>query len=165
MKSLATWCVRHRIVVVVIWLIALVGMTLLSQSVGTAYSNSFSLPHTESTQALDLLQAAAPSQAGDQERIVFHTTDGTPVTDPAVQSTIETMMAKVQALPHVSVVEGPYTPEGARQISADKRTAFINVTFDVQGQNVTTEQAKQFVNTAVAAAGPNLQVAVSGQIA
>ena len=165
MKSLATWCVRHRIVVVVIWLIALVGMTLVSQAVGTAYSNSFSLPHTESTQALDLLQAAAPSQAGDQERIVFHTTDGTPVTDPAVQSTIEAMMTKVGALPHVTVVEGPYTPIGARQISADKTTAFINVTFDVQGQNVTTEQSKHFVATATSAAGPNLEVAVSGQIA
>ena len=57
MKSLATWCVRHRVVVVVLWVVALVGMTALSQSVGTAYSNSFSLPHTESTQALDLLQA------------------------------------------------------------------------------------------------------------
>ena len=165
MKSLATWCVRHRIVVVVIWLIALVGMTLVSQAVGTAYSNSFSLPHTESTQALDLLQAAAPSQAGDQERIVFHTTDGTPVTDPAVQSTIEAMMTKVGALPHVTVVEGPYTSIGARQISADKTTAFINVTFDVQGQNVTTEQSKHFVATATSAAGPNLEVAVSGQIA
>jgi len=165
MKSLATWCVRHRVVVVVVWLVALVGMTLLSQAVGTAYSNSFSLPHTESTQALDLLQAAAPRQAGDQERIVFHTTDGTPVTDPAVQSPVEAMMAEVAKLPHVSVVEGPYTPFTAHQISADKRTAFINVTFDVQGQNVTTAEAKTFVNTALSAQSRTLQVAVSGQVA
>jgi len=165
MKSLATWCVRHRAVVVVVWLVALIGMSLLSQTVGTAYSNSFSLPHTESTQALDLLQAAAPRQAGDQERIVFHTTDGTPVTDPAVQASIESMMAEVAKLPHVSVVEGPYTPVGAHQISADKRTAFVNVTFDVQGQNVTTAQAKTFVSTALTAQGKNLQVAVSGQVA
>ena len=165
MKSLATWCVRHRLVVVILWLLALVGMSLLSQSVGTAYSNSFSLPHTESTQALDLLQAAAPRQSGDQERIVFHTTDGTPVTDPAVQASIETMMAKVGQLPHVTVVTGPYTPIGARQISADKQTAFINVTYDVQAQNVTTTQAKQLVNTALTAQGSTLQVAVSGQIA
>ena len=165
MKSLATWCVRHRRVVVLLWIAALLGMTLLSQTVGTAYSNSFSLPHTESTQALDLLQAAAPRQAGDQERIVIHTTDGTPVTDPAVQATVEAMMAKVGLLPHVSVVEGPYTPVGAHQISADKQTAFINVTFDVQGQNVTTAHAKAFVNTALTAQGPHLQVAVSGQVA
>ena len=165
MKSLATWCVRHRLVVVLLWVVALVGMTLLSQGVGTAYSNSFSLPNTESTQALNLLQAAAPRLAGDQERIVFHTTDGTPVTDPAVEATINTMITKVQALPHITMVESPYSPLGAHQISADKQTAFINVTFDVQGQNVSTQQSKDFVNAALTAQSKTLQVAVSGQIA
>lgn len=165
MKSLATWCVRHRVVVVVLWLTALIGMTLLSQSVGTAYSNSFSLPHTESTQALDVLRAAAPRQAGDQERIVFHTTNGALVTDPVVETAITTMIAKVQNVPHVTVVESPYSAVGSHQINADRRTAFINVTFDVQGQSVTVPESKQFVNAALTAQGPDLRVAVSGQIA
>ncbi len=165
MKSLATWCVRHRIAVVVLWLIALVGMSVLSQTVGTSYSNSFSLPHTESTQALDLLQAAAPRQAGDQERIVFHTTDGTAVTDLSVMDPVNAMIAKVAALPHVTVVTSPYTPLGARQISADKRTAYVNVTFDTQPQNYTTPESKAFVAAATSAQGPHLEVAVSGQIA
>jgi len=165
MKSLATWCVRHRVVVVVLWVVALVGMSALSQSVGTAYSNSFSLPHTESTQALDLLQAAAPRQAGDQERIVFHTTDGRPVTDPTVEAAINEMLTKVGRIPHVTVVQSPYSALGAHQVSADGRTAFVNVTFDVQGQNVSTAESKAFVNAALTAQSSNLQVAVSGQIA
>ena len=69
--------------VLLFWLVALVGASFLSKSVGTAYSNSFSLPNTESTQALSLLQSAAPKQSGDREQIVFHTTGGTKVTDPA----------------------------------------------------------------------------------
>ena len=88
MKSLATWCVRHRVAVLLLWLAALVGMTLLSQSVGTAYSNNFSLPNTPSTQALKSVQDAEPSIAGDREQIVFHTTDGTKVTSPAVQAAV-----------------------------------------------------------------------------
>ena len=151
MKSLATWCVRHRVVVVILWIAALVVVTLVSKGAGTAYSNSFSLPQTESTQALQLLQAAAPKQAGDQERIVFHTTDGTPVTDPAVKASVDAMAAKIGQLPHVTVVSSPYTPLGAHQISADGQTAFLNVTFDVLGQNVTAAQAKTFVNTALTA--------------
>ena len=165
MKSLATWCVRHRVAVAVLWLIALIGMTALSQTVGSAYSNGFSLPHTESSQALDLLQSAAPQQSGDQERIVFHTTNGTLVTDPSVEASINTMIAKVEKLPHVSVVQSPYTPIGSHQISADQKTAFINVTFDVQGQSVSTPKSKVFVDTALTAQGPGLQVAVSGMIA
>ena len=90
MKSLASWCVRHRVVVLLLWLVALLGTGFLSQSIGTAYSNSFSLPNTESTQALSLLQSAAPNVAGDREQIVFHTTNGAKVTDPAVEASVTT---------------------------------------------------------------------------
>ena len=69
------------VIVLLLWLAALIGMTFISASVGTAYSNSFTLPNTPSTQALNLLQQSEPSIAGDREQIVFHTTDGTPVTD------------------------------------------------------------------------------------
>ena len=120
MKTLATWCVRHRVIVLLMWLAALIGMTVLSASVGTAFSNSFTLPNTESTQALNLLQSAAPSVAGDREQIVFHTTDGTKVTDPAVQSTVEAMLAKIQDVPHVTTVASPYGPRGQ---SRSARTA------------------------------------------
>ena len=140
MKSLATWCVRHRLVVVLLWIAALVGMTLLSQGVGTAYSNNFSLPHTESTEALELLQAAAPKQAGDQERIVFHTTDGIAGDRPGVQAAVDDMLAKVARSPtspsrRRQPLPAP-TVTASHQVSADGRTAFVNVTFDVQGQNV-----------------------------
>jgi len=182
MKSLATWCVRHRLVVALLWIAALVGMSVLSNGIGTAYSNNFSLPHTESTEALQLLQTAAPKQAGDQERIVLHTTDGSQVTSPEVTSTVDTMLTKVAAIPHVTTLQSPFvtaptelpgaTPgqtvtvlPGPTQVSANGQTAFVNVTFDVQGQNVDTTQAKDFVNAALTAQGPHLQVAVSGQIA
>jgi RND superfamily putative drug exporter len=165
MKVLASWCVRHRLIVVLLWLAALVGTSVLSASVGTAYSNSFSLPNTESTQALSLLQAAAPKQAGDREQIVFHTTGGAKVTDPAVQSSINTMLAKVEKVPHVSSVASPYDPLGSAQISANQTTAFATVTFDELGQNISTAVAKQLVSTAESANSPTIQVAVAGQVA
>ncbi len=165
MKSLATWCVRHRVIVLLIWLAALIGMTLISQAVGTAYNNTFSLPNTPSTQALNLLQASAPKIAGDREQIVFHTTDGSKVTDPEVMATVNTMLAKVKEVPHVSEITSPYSPQGANQISKDGRTAFATVTFDEQAQYISTPVAKQLVSTAQTANGPGLQVAVAGQIA
>jgi RND superfamily putative drug exporter len=165
MKSLATWCVRHRVIVLLLWLVALIGMLTLSGAVGTAYSNSFSLPNTPSTQALKLLQQAEPSIAGDREQIAFHTTDGSKVTSPEVMATVNEMLAKVQKVPHVTAITSPYSPLGAAQISKDGETAFATVTFDRQAQNISTSVAKQFVATAQTAAGPNLQVAVTGQVA
>jgi len=167
MKSLASWCVRHRVVVLLLWLVALLGTGFLSQSIGTAYSNSFSLPNTESTQALSLLQSAAPNVAGDREQIVFHTTNGAKVTDPAVEASVTTMLDKVARVPHVSNIASPYAPGGSAQISADQRTGFATVTFDRLEQNISTDVAKQFVNTAQSAhtGHPDLQVAVAGQVA
>ncbi len=165
MKRLASWCVRHRVIVLLLWLAALVLASGISQSVGTAYSNSFSLPNTESTNALALLQAAAPAVAGDREQIVFHTTDGTKVTDPSVEATVNTMLGKIKALPHVSTITSPFDPLGASQVSANGRTAFATVTFDELSQNISTNEAKTFVSTAQTAIGPNLQVAVAGQVA
>ncbi len=164
MKALASWCVRHRVIVVLLWLAALVGTGVLSQSVGTAYSNSFSLPNTESTQALSLLQSAAPSIAGDREQIVFHPTNGAKVTDPAVEAAVTTMLGNVKRLPNVSVIASPYGPTGSAQISANGTIAFATVTFDRLSQYISTTEAKQFVATAQRA-GPGLQVAVAGQVA
>jgi RND superfamily putative drug exporter len=165
MKALATWCVRHRVIVLLLWLTTLVGTILISNSVGTAYSNSFSLPNTESTKALNLLQSAAPKVAGDREQIVFHTTNGALVTDPSVEAAITTMLNEVKGVQHVSNITSPYGPEGSAQISADGRTGFATVTFDTQGQNISTSLAKHFVATAQKASGPGLQVAVAGQVA
>jgi RND superfamily putative drug exporter len=165
MKVLASWCVRHRLMVLLLWLAALIGTSVLSVSVGTAYSNSFSLPNTESTKALSLLQSAAPSVAGDREQIVFHTTDGSNINDPAVKASITTMLDKVHGLPHVSTITSPYGLGGSSQVSANGTTGFATVTFDRLSQYISTPEAKQFVATAQKAIGPTLQVAVAGQVA
>jgi hypothetical protein len=70
MRALAAWCFRHRRIVVVAWIAALVGLSAISQSVGSTYKDSFSLPGTQSFEALTLLQHAAPVASGDREQIV-----------------------------------------------------------------------------------------------
>ncbi len=164
MLSLARWCVRHRVLVLLLWLAALVGTTVISLTVGTAYSNNFSLPDTQSTRALALLQAASPSAAGDREQIVVHTTGGARVTDPQVVAKVDGMLAEVAKIPHVSnpTTSGPF---GYTQVSAEGTTAFRTVTFNVQPQYVPTAVAQQFVRTATAPAGGDLQIAVAGQVA
>ena len=57
MRTLAGWCVRHRRVVVLLWLLVLVGSFLMVQQVGTQYSDNFNFPHTESADAINLLKS------------------------------------------------------------------------------------------------------------
>ena len=63
MKSLARFAYRRRWLILVLWIILFLGMNALSQSFGTAYANTFTLPGTNSTHAL-----AAPA-VGLQEQV------------------------------------------------------------------------------------------------
>jgi putative drug exporter of the RND superfamily len=165
MRKLARWSFHHRWIVVGAWVAAFVVLFGVTKAVGTAYSNNFTLPDTESTQALRLLQAAAPQESGDTEQIVIGTSGGTQVTDPSVQRRIEAMLAEVAKLPHVSAVGSPYSVAGAQQVSPDGTVAFATVTLDEQAQDVSIAYAQRLVDTAEAGGGSGVVVAVSGQVA
>ncbi|WP_354598839.1 hypothetical protein R1Y80_35185 [Streptomyces sp. JL1001] len=83
MSALARWCYRHRLVVVALWIAVLAGLGLASTAAGTKASDSFSLPGTESSQALELLQETMPAQSGAKATVVWQS-DGD-VRDPAVR--------------------------------------------------------------------------------
>ena len=115
MKSLATWCVRHRVVVLLLWLAALVGMTVISQSVGTAYSNSFSLPNTESTQALDAAagrRAAASPATASRSSSTPPAAPRSPTRRSRPRST--PCWPRWQQVPHVTSIASPYGPARRR---------------------------------------------------
>src|ERR1700732_2681852 len=103
MRALAGWCVRHRRLVVVGWLVGLIGLSVLSQSVGSSYKDSFSLSGTQSFDALNLLKRVAPKASGDREQIVVSVKRGK-VTDPAVRSQVEAMLTKVATLGDVASI-------------------------------------------------------------
>jgi RND superfamily putative drug exporter len=149
----------------VFWVVAVIVVTVLSRFTGSSYSNSFSLPKTQSTEAIQLLQAVSPKVSGDVEQIVFATSGGTKVIAPAVRASIDDMLAKVAKVPHVSDITSPYSAAGATHISKDKTVAFATVTFDVAAQDLSVAEADHFVQTAESADGSNLHVAVGGLLA
>jgi RND superfamily putative drug exporter len=164
MRNLARWCFRHRRLVLAGWLAALIAVTAIHTAAGSNYRDSFSLPGTQSFQALSLLQRNAPKQSGDREQIVIAVKRGQ-VTDPAVRAQVQTMLAAVARLPHVSVVGSPYGAAASHQISPSGQVAFANVTFDVLAHDVNSQQAKTFVSTARSGGRGGVEVEVEGQIA
>jgi putative drug exporter of the RND superfamily len=165
MRNLARWCVTHRRLVVIIWAVVLILSLGILKSAGTAYSNSFSLPHTESTDAIKLLQASAPKDSGDTEQVVFATSGGAKVTDPSVKAQVDKLINKLESLPHVAPIPNPYTSAGGNNISADKTVAFMTVTLNQQFSQLTQSEGKRFVNAATSFNSPHFKVAVTGQLA
>src|SRR3954447_2686629 len=161
MAPLARWCFSHRFPVVALWIAGLLVVGGLSQAAGDQYNDSFSLPGTESTRALELLQKSFAAQSGDSDQIVFHVKNGS-VNDPAVKESVETMLAKVGKGPHGVGGVGPYSKAGASQVSKDGQTAYATVNMDKLPQDIPKESYDKLIDTAQGAATENLQVELGG---
>ena len=66
LPRMAAWCYRRRRLVVVAWIVALVGVNVLAQTVGGDLLKTFSLPGTESQRTFDVLKQNFA--AGDTRR-------------------------------------------------------------------------------------------------
>src|SRR3954469_11758765 len=128
MRSLARWCFRHKFRVLGAWVAALLILGGLSASAGSGYTDSFSLPGTESTTAFNLLKANFNTESTDTNQVVFAARD---VTDPAVEARIATVLGTIAKGPHVERVDSPFAKgAAARQVSKDRTVAFANVHMD-----------------------------------
>jgi putative drug exporter of the RND superfamily len=162
MAGLARWCFRHRYLVIVLWLAALASLGTANQIAGTAYSNAFALPGTESTKALTLLRSSFPQRAGEADTIVWHVATGS-VRDAAVRDPITAMLGRVSAARSVAGVVSPYDATGATQVSRDGRTAYATVTFTGQGPQISKADVKTVISIARGARSGAIQVELGGQ--
>ncbi|MFI8242105.1 MMPL family transporter [Streptomyces sp. NPDC085866] len=161
MAALARWCVRHRLITVLLWLLAFGGVSAAAAAAGSAYSNDYEVPGTESGRATQLLEEGFPGLGGDSDTVVWHTTDGT-VRGHGVRRTMTRTLDRIADLPGVASVSGPYGRHGAHRISADGHTAYATVTFAQQAESIDKSEAEAVVRTARAAERDGLRVELGG---
>ena len=161
MAALARWCVRHRLVAVLLWLLALGGVTAAAAVTGSAYSNDYEAPGTESGRATQLLKEGFPGLGGDSDTVVWRTSPGS-VRAAAVEQTMTTALDRIADLPGVASVVSPYDGQGTGRISADGRTAYATVTFAHPAEDIDKSEAQAVVRVAKAAQVDGLQVELGG---
>ncbi|WP_406334431.1 MMPL family transporter [Streptomyces zaomyceticus] len=162
MAAIARWCIKHRLVAVLLWLVALGGVGTAAVVAGSAYSNDYEVPGTESGRATALLERGFHGLGGDSDTIVWHTDKGSVRAD-AVEQRMTAMLGKVADLPGVAAVTSPYG-DTRGQVSEDGHTAYATVTFREQTDDIPEAQARAVVDTAKAAANDaeGLQVELGG---
>src|SRR4051794_11697339 len=162
MQSLGRWCFTHRFTVLGIWIAAVVAIGGLSATAGSGYTDSFSLPGTESTTALKLLTDNFDSESTDTNQVVFAAAD---VKNPQTQQRIKDTLTKIAKGPHVERVDSPFAPgAAARQVSRDGKVAFALVHMDGEQPiaDVPKSAYDSLIATAKAARAPGLQVELGG---
>jgi RND superfamily putative drug exporter len=145
------------------WVVIAVASTAIASAVGRNYATNFSLPGTEAQRAQDLLTSEFPTQSGDLDTIVFHTSSGT-VRSPAVKGAISPLLAKVSKMPHVVGLISPYSPRGALQVSRDQKTAFATIIYSKRANLLPDSTGKPVLSAVNKVRVPGLQLAAGGQV-
>ena len=162
MLVLARWCSTHRRSVVLLWIVVLVGVGAAWQGLGSHYSSNFTLGHTGSQRAADLLKSRFPAQSGDVDQIVFKTRTGT-LTDARVRSAVGATLAGIARLPHVTGVVSPYDLTAGKRISKDGTIGFATVLFDQRANVLPMSAIKKVIARAASIRSDRLQVELGGQ--
>lgn len=146
--SLGHRAYRARWVVVAIWLAIFVAIGGAAALFAKGTDNSFSIPGTESQQAIDQLNNTFPQVSGSNAQIVVVAPPGEQITSPEMTAGVDAAVADFKGEEGVVVVTDPYDENATSSLSSDGTAAIINVQFDRDPLSV-TEEMRAEVNTTV----------------
>jgi RND superfamily putative drug exporter len=133
-------------------------LLVLAASAGGSGDEDYSLPGTESQQAVDLLKAHSPALGGADSTLVF-TVDEGKVSDPGPKAAIDGALAKVRELKGVKLAASPFEPGGA--ISKDRRLAAVDVRYSTGPASLDKKDGEALI-AAGKTAEPEVQVEARG---
>jgi RND superfamily putative drug exporter len=160
LERLGRVCYRHRRVVLVVWLVAVVGMVVAARAGGGETTTVFEVPGTESQRAFDILDARFPERAGDTADIAFRADAG--IDAPAVRRRMEHLFDDVRAVDHVISVDDPY--DTSPTVAPDRRIAFATIQFDRRGTELPDAVIDELLSLAQVANGEGVQVELGGRV-
>jgi putative drug exporter of the RND superfamily len=141
---------------------AIVVIVLLGAAAGAGgeAADDFSIPGTESQQALDLFKAHSPAFAGADSTLVFSVEDGR-IDDAASRAAVTGALERVSELRGVEQVGDPFARGGA--ISPDGKLAAVDVRYSIEPQDLEKVDGERLLAAAqTAEQGGNVDVAARG---
>ena len=153
LRRLVTWSYDRRRRVVALWIAALVAASVLASFAGGDTEADFTVPGSDSAEAVDLLQERFPRFAGGTVDVVYTAEDG--VTGPGTAARIDALAGDIAQVDHVLAAEvGPVSPDGS--------TGMVNVRFDEDAQRVPAESVERVMDLAGEAEGGGLRIELGG---
>ncbi|MEU4192391.1 MMPL family transporter [Kribbella sp. NPDC026611] len=157
MTRLATFCYRHRLIVLLCWVVLTITSIGLAKQYGGRPATELGTGSSQSAQALAQLKQHLPALASDSLTLAVHADRS--ITDPVIRSNVRQAIDRLKATDHIASVVGPY--DNPRQISADGHTAYATATLDVPSDKMPAASVKSLIASLPSSDG--LQFALGGK--
>ncbi|NMI00981.1 MMPL family transporter [Pseudonocardia acidicola] len=151
---------RHRLAVLIVWLLLLAGAGVGALTLAGETANNFSIPGQESTIALERIQQEFGA-GGATAQVVVQAPAGAELTRGSNAAAVGDLVHALAASPGVAAASNPLDP-AAPTISPDLRTAYSTVTYRAAEGGVTAEQRTALLGVVEKARGSGLTVEVAG---
>ncbi len=165
--TLGRWAFHARGLVLGVWIAVLMALFAGAALLGTGTDNTYSIPGTESQEALDALARTFPQVSGGSAQLIAVAPPGGSATDPGFEAAVEASVDAIAEIPQVSSATSPYGQASSANVSADGDAVLVPIQLTVSGTAVhaSTGQALQDAGAALEAALPEgSQVSVGGQL-
>ncbi|MFJ7496806.1 MMPL family transporter [Streptomyces sp. NPDC097727] len=152
---------RRRRLVLLAWIAVLVAAVIGVSSVSGSTTDDFTLPGTQSQQAIDLLQKEFPqaSAAGAAARVVIEAADGQRLTSATHKQQVESLVADLRKAPQVESVTDPFT---SGLVSSSGNIAYAQVTYAVPQADITAAASDALHEVADKGRKASLNVSLGG---
>ncbi|MHB8319219.1 MAG: MMPL family transporter [Acidimicrobiales bacterium] len=157
--ALGAWAFRRRRIVLGFWLLTLVVVAVLSQSFARPPSTQFTIPGTQSQQAIDLLNQKFPAAAGGAARIVFSAPAGHKLTEPSMKAAVEATLLRVKDAGQILAVTDPFT---TGTVSKNAKIAYADAIYKVPVADITSRSKAALAQSAQPARSKGIEVAFAG---
>ncbi|WP_432494955.1 MMPL family transporter [Kineococcus auxinigenes] len=163
LHRLGLGAVRHRLLVVGVWVLVLLGTGVGAATLAGSTVNTFEIPGQESTTALRLIdERFGERSTGASAQVVLQAPDGEQVTAPENAATVAQLVAQLQELPGVASATNPLDPQ-APTVSPDQRAVYSTVTYDVQAPEITEAQREALLGVLEDARAAGLTAEATGE--
>ena len=164
LRRLGSAAARHHWWFIGAWVVVLVGLGVGQTQLDHETENSFTIPGTESQDALDLLERDFPQFADVSANVVFQSTSGT-LDDTTNQPAVSEAITKLQAIHGVSQVIDPLQPPASlANLSSNKTIALSTVTFDAELTDVAGDAFDEIVAATKPASDAGINVQYGGEL-
>ncbi|MCZ2828103.1 MMPL family transporter [Modestobacter sp. VKM Ac-2986] len=163
LSRLGAFTHRHRLPVVLAWLVLLVGGGVGAATLAGTTTTTFSIPGQESTTALTLIEEDFGAGGnGATARVVVQSPDGSPVTAGTNATALSGLVDELGQLPGVISATDPLDP-AAPTVNADQTVAYSTVTYTEPVGGVTVEEQDALMAAVDDARSTGLTVEIDGE--
>jgi RND superfamily putative drug exporter len=142
------------------WAVLAALVVALTTAFGGTFLDDFTAPHSESAQAMQLLEERFPGAAGGTAVAVFAAPEGEKLT--SFRSGVESALARVGKIGHVATVSDPFATS---RVSADGRVGYAEITLDVSSTELGRPGAAAMAEALEPARANGLMAELGGEAA